>query len=659
MCGIAGWFDLGGERAPDRAALNAMNNAIAHRGPDGEGLYLRPGIGLAHRRLAVIDLETGMQPMQDEGGTATIGFNGEIYNFRAVRDQLEALGHVFHTKSDTEVILKAWKQWGEDCVCRLSGMFAFAIWDARERCLFLARDRLGEKPLYYATLPDHSFIFASEIGALLTNPRLIRTIDARAVEEFFALGYIAEPRTIYGTILKLPAACSLVIRREQPPRMSSYWDITLSSTGLSDTAGAASELTGRLDAAVEQQMVSDVPIGAFLSGGVDSGMTTALMARHSAAPVRCFTIGFTDPRFDESSLAAEVAARYGARHCVQTVAGTEDDLVHELPGIFGEPFGDSSAIPCLRLMRLARQHVTVALSGDGGDELFAGYRRYAFHQREEKIRGLLPQGLRGPAFGLLGRLYPQLDWLPRLFRAKQTFLELSRDTLGGYFANVSVTDDRLRARLFSPRLRSELQGYHASEVIGRHLAKAPFESPVAKAQYVDLKTWLPGDILTKVDRTAMACGLEVRVPMLDPGLVQWAVNLPEQLQISDGKGKAALRRAAAAFLPQSVMSRPKQGFSVPLAAWFRGKMGRAFEREISQGAASGDYLEPREVATLLEQHRLGVRDHSRVLWLCWMFEKFMRDVHYAFPAAANAGVGDAGKVSRKPRQPSLAHGGQE
>jgi asparagine synthase (glutamine-hydrolysing) len=389
-------------------------------------------------------------------------------------------------------------------------------------------------------------------------------------------------------------------------------------------------------------MVSDVPIGAFLSGGVDSGMTTALMARHSAAPVHCFTIGFTDPRFDESLLAAEVAARYGARHCVQTVAGTEDDLVHELPGIFGEPFGDSSAIPCLRLMRLARQHVTVALSGDGGDELFAGYRRYAFHLREEKIRELLPQTLRGPTFGLLGRLYPQLDWLPKPFRAKQTFLELSHDASGGYFRNVSVVDDGLRTRLFSARLRAKLQGYHASEVIRHHLAKAPFETPLAKAQYVDLKTWLPGDILTKVDRTAMACGLEVRVPMLDPGLVQWALNLPEQLQISGAKGKASLKRAAAAFLPHSVISRPKQGFSVPLAAWFRGKIGRTFEHDIRQGAASGDYLELGEVTKLLEQHRLGLRDHSRTLWLCWMFEKFMRDVHCGFPASAGIDAADNG-----------------
>jgi asparagine synthase (glutamine-hydrolysing) len=636
MCGIAGWFDTAGERAPERAILVAMSNAVAHRGPDGKGLYTRPGIGLVHRRLAVIDLETGMQPMEDDGGTATIVFNGEIYNFQTVRDQLEQLGHVFHTKSDTEVILKAWKEWGEDCVCRLSGMFAFAIWDARKQCLFLARDRLGEKPLYYALLPDRSFIFASEIGALLTHPLLVRNIDAQAVEQFFALGYIAEPRTIYSTIQKLPAACQLIFQRGRAPRVSSYWDLARDPSGFADSGSASLELASRLDQAVKEQMVSDVPIGAFLSGGIDSGTTAALMARHTSDPLHCFTIGFTDPRFDESSLAAEVAARYGARHCVETVKGTEEDLVNELPRIFGEPFGDSSAIPSLRLMHLARRHVTVALSGDGGDELFAGYRRYGFHLREEKIRRMIPQAIRGPAFGLLARLYPQLDWLPRPLRAKQTFLELSQDTVDGYFGNISVVSDRSRSRLFSRALRSDLQGYHASEIIRWHLAKAPFESPLAKAQYVDLKTWLPGDILTKVDRTAMACGLEVRVPMLSPELVQWAVNLPEHCQVFRGEGKATLRRAAAAFLPPSVMSRPKQGFSVPLAAWFRGKMGETFEHDVRQGAAflSGDYLERREIASMLDQHRLGMRDHSRTLWLCWMFEKFMQDVHSQTPAPA-------------------------
>jgi asparagine synthase (glutamine-hydrolysing) len=640
MCGIAGWLDVTGERTPDRSLLKAMNDAIAHRGPDGEGLFSRPGIGLAHRRLAVIDLETGKQPMHDSSQNATIVFNGEIYNFQKVRAELEGLGHIFHTKSDTEVILEAWKAWGEDCVCHLDGMFAFAIWDERRHCLFLARDRLGEKPLYYAELRDCSFVFASEIGALLTNPLLVRDIDPAAVEEFFALGYIAEPRTIYSTIRKIPAASWLLLRRGRSPQLSTYWDVTPCPSDHGDLASASLELARRLGSSVRDRMVSDVPIGAFLSGGVDSGMTAALMMRHGATPISCFTMGFADPRFDESALAAGVAARYGAKHHVEMVNGTEDDLVDALPGIFGEPFGDSSAIPSLRLMRLARRHVTVALSGDGGDELFAGYRRYGFHLREERIRKWIPRGLRGPAFGLLGRLYPQLDWLPQPLRAKQTFVELSHDTLGGYFGNVAVVDDRSRAKLFSPRLRSELQGYHASEVIRQHLDKAPFETPLAKTQYVDLKTWLPGDILTKVDRTAMACGLEVRVPMLNPQLVQWALNLPEYWQLAGGQGKAVLKRAAVPFLPKSIVSRRKQGFSVPLASWFRGKMGQSFETDIRRGGdfMSDDYINPGEIVRLLQQHRNGVRDHSRALWLCWIFEKFMRDIHSRAPNAADSAL---------------------
>jgi asparagine synthase (glutamine-hydrolysing) len=633
MCGIAGWFDRTGRRTAERACVDAMSAAIAHRGPDGDGLLTAPGVALAHRRLAVIDLVSGEQPMWDVGGTAAIIFNGEIYNFAALKAELVALGHRFQTKSDTEVILEAWREWGEDCVQRLRGMFAFALWDKRQDLLFLARDRLGEKPLYYCTLPDQSFVFASELGALLAHPAMVRKIDPSAVEEFFALGYVAEPRTIYAAVAKLPAGCHMTLRRNQSPRIASYWNVCLSPAAHRDMSQAAAELVGRLGSSVAEQMVSDVPIGAFLSGGLDSSVTTALMARHSSEPVRCFTIGFSDPRFDESRFAAEVAARYGARHDIETLEGTETDLVGSLAGIFGEPFGDSSAIATLRLMRLARKHVTVALSGDGGDELFAGYRRYGFHAREEKLRGWLPKALRAPVFGALGRFYPQLDWAPRAFRARQTFLELSLDTVDGYFANISVMDDSLRDKLFSARLRRDLQGYRAREVVARHFSEAPFDDPTARAQYVDLKTWLPGDILTKVDRTAMACSLEVRVPMLDSRLVEWALNLPDRLKFAGGQGKAVLRQAARGLLPASLLSRPKQGFSVPLASWFRGAMGHAFERDLKadNGIAGSGTIDMDHMRLLLRQHRDGVRDHSRTLWLCWMFDRFLRDVHLPQP----------------------------
>jgi len=632
MCGIAGWFDFDGRRTPLPETLSAMNAAIAHRGPDGEGLYLDPGIGLAHRRLAVIDLETGAQPMHDRADRAVIVFNGEIYNFQEVRAELEALGHQFRTKSDTEVILEAWKAWGKDCVRRLEGMFAFAIWDSGARSLFLARDRLGEKPLYYATLPDRTMIFASEIGALLTHPLTSRQIDPAAIEEFFALGYIGEPRTIYSNIRKMPPASAMLLQPGRAPQIWAYWDVALSDTGFRDLAEASSELANRLEAAVRKQMVSDVPLGSFLSGGIDSGVTTAMLARHKPDSLQCFTIGFSDPRFDESLYAAQVAQRHGARHHVQTISGDEGELVGELAGIFGEPFGDSSAIPTLQLVRLARRHVTVALSGDGGDELFAGYRRYPFHLKEEKWRGRIPRALRSPLFGSLAAIYPQLDWLPRPLRARQTFLELSQDAVGGYFANLAVTDNGTRQRLYSSRMKRELQGYGAVELIARHFNAAPFDDPLAKAQYVDLKTWLPDDILTKVDRTAMSCSLELRVPMLDPGLVQFAVNLPQHFKLRGGEGKLALKQVAKQLLPPSLLARRKQGFSVPLASWFRGKIGNDFEQDLHSSAGGlGEFLDTREIGRLLAQHRSGARDNSRTLWSCWMFDRFLHDVHHGRP----------------------------
>lgn len=631
MCGIAGCFDSRNSAPPDAGGLKAMADAIAHRGPDGEGFFLGQGVGLAHRRLAVIDLVTGAQPMRNVDGDVVIVFNGEIYNFAVLKAELARLGHRFQTRSDTEVILAAWKEWGEDCVARLEGMFAFALWDDSRQVLFLARDRMGEKPLYYAFLPDGRFIFASELAALLTCPDLDRTIDPCAVEEFFALGYVVEPRSIYRAVRKLPAAHRLLIGRQAPVKIEAYWNVRAAPSLPRADADFAEELEQRLSDSVASQMVSDVPIGAFLSGGIDSGVTAAMMARQSGDALNCFTIGFSDPRFDESVLAAQVARRYGVRHHREVLHGDEADLAAGLAQVYGEPFGDSSAIPTLRLMRLARAQVTVALSGDGGDELFAGYRRYGFHAREEAIRGLLPRVLRRPLFGALGRLYPQLDWAPRWLRARQTFLELSRDTVEGYVANLTVTPESERRRLFSSGLRRGLQGYRACDAIAPHFAAAPFEDAVAKAQYVDVKTWLPGDILTKVDRAAMAHSLEVRVPMLNADLVQWALNLPREQKLAEGQSKRLLRQLAARRLPMASMSRPKQGFSVPLAAWFRGAMGAAFERDLAagQGIAAAGLFDMPYIQALLQRHRQGLRDHSRTLFLCWMFDKFLREVHEA------------------------------
>ncbi len=638
MCGISGWFDMAGDRPADRVLVKAMNDAIRHRGPDGEGFHYAPGIGLGHRRLAIIDLATGDQPMFNAAGTVAIVFNGEIFNFRELRQELIGRAYRFATQSDTEVIIHAWEEWGEKCVERLTGQFAFALWDEPKRTLFFARDRLGEKPLYYSLLSDQTLIFASELKALMVHPKLERRIDPCAVEEFFALGYIGEPRTIYEGVTKLPAGASLTLQRGRKPVLRHYWDAKPAGDAGGKLDDVADALIERLDEAVRSQLVSDVPIGAFLSGGVDSSGTMALMARAMTEPVRCFTIGFEDARFDESGHAAAVANRYGALHTIERMKGTELDLVARLPRIFDEPFGDSSALPALNLMRLARRQVTVALSGDAGDELFAGYRRYAFHAREESLRRLIPAWIRQPLFGSLGRLYPQLDWAPQSLRARHTFRELSLSSAMGYFWNLSVVDDETRKRLFSPLLNSDLQGYHASEVILRHWSNAPSHDPVAQAQYVDLKTWLAGDILTKVDRTAMACSLEVRVPMLDYRFVEWALALPRAMKISGGEGKFVLKRAFERLVPKEVLYRPKQGFSVPLAAWFRGPLGESFRAEIAgrTGLAASGYFDGAAIERLADQHRSGARDHSRALWLLWMFQGFLKDVHNAPALAASS-----------------------
>jgi len=639
VCGITGWFDTKGERPASRELVKAMSDAIAHRGPDGDGFFFAPGVGFGHRRLAVIDLVSGDQPMFSTDGTVCIIYNGEIYNYRELRRELQEKGHRFVTQSDTEVIINAWQEWGGACVNRLTGMFAFALWDKSRNTLFLTRDRLGEKPLYYALLADQTLIFGSELKALLVHPGVNRDIDPCAIEEFFALGYVAEPRTIYAQVAKLPAGSSLTIKRGQAPEIFSYWNPSPATIESAELAHLDDELLGRLAAIVKSQLVADVPVGAFLSGGVDSSGTMALMAKASSGPIKAFSIGFDDARHDETNYARNVAERYHADHVVEQMNGSEGALVEKLPAIFDEPFGDSSALPAYLLMRLARKGVTVALSGDGGDELFAGYRRYGFHVREDALRRVLPPFVRGPLFGGLAGLYPQLDWAPRFLRARHTLRELSLDSTMGYFWNVSVVDDDLRTALFAPQLRHALSGYHASDVLTRHSRLAPSDDPLTRAQYVDLKTWMPGDILTKVDRTAMACSLEVRVPMLDHTFVDWALGLPQATKRHGGQTKVLLKRAFERLLPHDLLYRPKQGFSVPLAEWFRGALGRQFLQTVRSKAsfASAHYLNMDVVDRLILQHQSGRFDHSRALWLVWMFEAFMeRELGVASEPAAKS-----------------------
>ncbi|BAZ94696.1 amidotransferase 1, exosortase A system-associated [Thiohalobacter sp. COW1] len=611
----------------DEGLLSRMNELQFHRGPDEGGVHVEPGVGLAHRRLSIIDLSGGHQPLFNEDGSVAVVYNGEIYNFHELTDELIKAGHRFRTRCDTEVIVHAWEEWGEACVERFRGMFAFAIWDRNHQTLFLARDRLGIKPLHYALLPDGRLLFASEIKSLLCDPVLSREIDPYAVEDYFAFGYIPDPRSIFKQVSKLPPAHCLTLRRgEAPSAPRAYWDVPFQDNGLRNPEEAKRELVERLREAVNIRMIAEVPLGAFLSGGVDSSAVVALMAGLSDGPVNTCSISFGDPAFNESEYAARVAEQYHTRHQVEEVNPDDFELIDRLATLYDEPYADSSAMPTYRVCELAKRRVTVALSGDGGDENFAGYRRYRWHMDEERFRGLLPGWLRGPLFGTAGRLYPKLDWAPRYLRAKSTFQALARDSLEGYFHNFSILPDALRRQLYSTELNRDLGGYRGIEVFRRYLDNAP-EHPLSRVQYLDMKTYLAGDILTKVDRASMAHSLEVRVPVLDHKFVEWVSGLPPQLKLHKREGKLIFKRAMERYLPDDILYRKKMGFAVPLAAWFRGPLREKVRRSLlGPDLLDTGLFNPDFIRRLVDQHQSGQRDHSAVLWSLLMYASFQRQV---------------------------------
>ncbi|GHT94290.1 amidotransferase 1, exosortase A system-associated [Betaproteobacteria bacterium] len=626
MCGIDGLFDLRGQRDFDRALIERINNVQRHRGPDEAGVFLAPGVALGHRRLSIIDLATGQQPLFNEDGSVAVVFNGEIYNFHALVAELEALGHVFHTRSDTEVIVHAWEAWGEVCVRCFRGMFAFALWDRNRQTLFLARDHLGVKPLHYAVLDDGSLIFGSELKALLQHPGLKREIDPLAVEDYFAFGYVPEPRTIFAQARKLAPGHTLCVRRGQPvPEPHAYWELEFSLDNPLPLDDVADDFSERFREAVKLRMVAEVPLGAFLSGGVDSSAVVATMAGLSDAPVNTCSIAVDDPKFNEAGFARMVAERYHTHHLVETVKSDDFDLLDTLTGLYDEPFADSSAIPTYRVCQLARKRVTVALSGDGGDESLGGYRRYRMHLMEQRLRSRLPLNVRQALFGFLGRVYPKADWAPRVFRAKTTFQALARDEVDAYFHSVSVLSDDMRQQLFSPGFRRELNGYQAVEVFHHHARQAQTDDPLALIQYLDIKTWLVGDINTKVDRASMAHSLEVRAPLLDYKLIEWLAALPSALKIHGNEGKYLFKKVMEPLLPNEVLYRPKMGFSVPLARWFRGPLRqRVRESVLGETLAATGIFAPVYLRHLVEAHQSGARDYSAPLWSLLMFEAFLR-----------------------------------
>lgn len=628
MCGISGIFDTQGQRDYPRHLIERVNDIQAHRGPDEAGLHIEPGLALGHRRLSVIDLATGQQPLSNEDDSVWVVFNGEIYNFQELALELQALGHRFRTRSDTEVIVHAWEAWGETCVQRFRGMFAFALWDRKQQSLFLARDRMGVKPLHYALLDDGSFIFGSELKVITAHPGFKRSLDPQAIEEYFALGYVADPRCIYATARKLPPAHTLTLRRgEKLASPKGYWDVTFTLANRISATDAQHELVERLRESIKLRMVADVPLGAFLSGGVDSSSVVAMMAGLSQQPVRTCAIGFDDPKFNESAFAKTVADRYRTDHHLDIVGTNDFDLIDHLAWLYDEPYADSSALPTYRVCQLARQHVTVALSGDGGDESLGGYRRYRLHMMEEKGRSALPLSLRRPFFGTLGWLYPKADWAPRPLRAKTTLQAMSFDATEAYLHSVGTIRQDDRERLYSPEFKAKLQGYRAIELFREHAAKAKTDDPLALIQYLDYKTWLVGDINTKVDRASMAHSLEVREPLMDHRLIEWLATLPTALKIKGSEGKWLLKKAMEPYLPNDVLYRPKMGFSVPLASWLRGPLAeRARQALLGPRMINTGYFNPSVLKSILEKHISGQRDFAVPIWSLVMFDAFLKNL---------------------------------
>jgi asparagine synthase (glutamine-hydrolysing) len=610
MCGIAGFLKDGARASRD--VLEEMCARLAHRGPDAYGWMADEHAALGHRRLSIIDLSTGDQPMGNEDGAIQVVFNGEIYNYRELRANLQAKGHQFRSGSDTEVLVHLYEEAGERMPEFLNGMFAFAIWDGRHQRLFLARDRMGKKPLYYsAEVPGFRFAFASELKAIAAMPGFQAREDPTAIADFLALSYVPDPRTIYRGVFKLEPAHSLVVDR-LGMRQRRYWKPEFREGGRSRES-ALEELGALAADAVERRMISDVPLGAFLSGGVDSSAVVALMARKAPAGVRTFSIGFTNKRFDELEYARAVAEQYHTQHREKVVSPRVEDVLETLARHMDEPFGDPSIIPTLYLAEMTRRHVTVALSGDGADEVFGGYRRYYFGVLEERLRRKFPDAFRRTVIAWGGRHYPKFDYLPQVFRAKSLLTNLSMDIGDAYYSSMTAFRDGDLTAVLSPELRRDLDGYAPRAWFRERFAAVRHLPPLEQMQAVDLETYLPGDILVKVDRATMIHSLEARAPWLDYRIVELACGLPSGWKLEGRVGKSIFKQAVLPLLPKRNVARRKMGFSVPLAEWFRTSLAPVFEAAVFDPRMEG-LIHQREARRLWAEHRSALFNHERKLW---------------------------------------------
>ncbi len=630
MCGIAGFTDIrpmaGASMTADRQRVKAMCDVMRHRGPDDEGFHVEPGVALGMRRLSIIDLSTGHQPIHNEDRTVWVVFNGEIYNYRELRGALEAAGHRFYTASDTETIVHGYEEWGDGVFSRLRGMFGIAVWNSTTRTLVVARDRAGIKPMYYGESGGRLF-FGSEAKCVLANPEIERDLDPAALDHYLAYLYTPRDRAIFRGMRKLPPGHLLQVHDGRVD-VRQYWQLPAVQTFRGSEDDALELLEHTLDEAVESHMVSDVPLGAFLSGGIDSSVVVALMARRSGRPVKTFSIGFEEERFNELPHARRVAEHLGTDHHELVVKPDALGILERLIWHFDEPFADSSAIPTWYVSEMARRHVTVVLSGDGGDELFGGYDRYLPHPRVASFDRFAP---------VVGRAVAAATWraLPHGMRGKNFLRHVARDPQGRYLDSVSFYHPDERDALLSDDLRARLDAWDAEAHFRQPLDRFSGLPLAAQMMAFDFETYLPEDCLTKVDRMSMAHSIESRVPLLDHLVVELAASLPVSLKIKDGRRKHLLKQLAFRLVPREILERPKQGFGVPIGHWFRGSLREVFGDILrSPATRQRGYFNALFVDRLLDEHLAGRRDHSLRLWQLLVFELWHRQYVDAAATAA-------------------------
>lgn len=614
MCGIAGVLYAESGRSVSAQLLTDMGNAIAHRGPDGEGTFRSGPVGLVHRRLAIIDLAGGRQPLSNEDESIHVVFNGEIYNYQELRQKLVARGHIFRTNSDTEVLVHLYEEHGADLCTHLRGMFAFAIWDARRHELLLARDHLGQKPLFIYR-DNEKLVFGSELKAVLAHPGIDRSIDPAAIEDYLTFGFIPGQRSIFGRVTKLPAAHRLRISLSEfqtsPKR---YWQLSFDHEDRSSVDDWKQRIEAALHESVKAHLVADVPVGAFLSGGLDSSAIVAMMAGLRSDPVRTFSIGFNETEYSELPFAREVASHFGCHHTEEIVTPEAARDLDDLVFLYDEPFADASALPTMAVSRLAAQHVKVVISGDGGDELFGGYSRYAHDLTEARIRNLIPSVVRSLVLKPMAAIWPKVDWLPRPLRLKTLLQNLSHNPAEAYANTVSACRRQLRRSLLTRDFSVSLNDHQPEQSIIK-----PFQhghrDALSGMLSADTNVLLPDDFLTKVDRASMGFGLEVRPPFIDWQVMELAASMPSEFKIRNGSKKWMLKQLFEARLPNDLVNRRKQGFEMPIDQWLRGPLSVQVRTHVlNPNGAIASFINVAAARQIFESHCKGVGRHGQLIW---------------------------------------------